>query len=436
MKWEVVHLIPADKARELMALAVDEAKKSIVEDKGVHPYVGAVIAAGDGEIIATAYRGETGPGRHAEFNVLSKAEEMQVDLAKAELFVTLEPCTARGPGKIPCAQRIADSGIGRVHIGMLDPNPQILGRGETDLRWNGIDVERFPSDMIRELEQLNAEFIRAHREAHLPNTSLYVSTQICDIILQELQRHGLEIKELPYDWDVSIEDLIHYCRSFYSESISWTLEDMVHRIRGLAFDKKYADYTYTQDARGLIPAWQDDFHSVLTHSGLGAIKDYRVMNVGIGNGLEGRGLLDEIAELTLVDVAPRSLEAAKAKLPRARAFVADAEKLVPIRTSSQDVYMSLRTYQSSYFDVIAGVREAYRVLRPGGLFVASVANAFVGEEDALVPGLVIPHTSIVDRDRPFEVAEKIRRQLTIMRFENVGIHSGLIEIYVFGRRTV
>lgn len=433
---EELIMIQTDKVRELMRLAIDEAKKSIVEDKGVHPYVGAVVAAGDGQVIATAHRGETGLGRHAEFIVLSKTAEAQVDLADAELFVTLEPCTARGPGKKPCAQRIAESGIRRVHIGMLDPNPQILGRGETELRWKGIDVERFPSELIRELEELNDEFVKVHREAHLPTTSLYVTTQICDIILQELQREGLDVKELPYDWDVSVEDLIQYCRYFYSEAIPWDLEDMLHRVRGLAFDKKYADYTYERDARGLNPEWRDDFLSIVARTGLGSLKDYRVINVGIGNGMEGDGLLDDIAELTLVDVGQLSLEAAKVRLPHARMFVADAERLVPIRTSSQDVYISLRTYQSSYFDVVTGVREAYRVLHPGGLFVVSVANAFVGDENAIVPGLVIPHTSIVDRDRPFEVADKIRRQLTIMRFEDIGIHSGLTEIYVFGRRAV
>jgi len=429
-------MIQAGRAKELMRLAIDEAKKSIVEDQGVHPYVGAVIAGGDGQVIATAHRGETGSGRHAEFIALSKTAEAQVDLADAELFITLEPCTARGPGKTPCEQRIAESGIHRVHIGMLDPNPQILGRGETALRWKGIDVERFPSELIRELEELNDEFVKVHREAHLPTTSLYVTTQIYDIILQELQREGLDIKELPYDWDVSICDLVQYCRFFYSESIPWDLDDMLHRVRGSAFDKKYADYTYENDARGLIPEWRDDFLSIVARIGLGSLNDYRVINVGIGNGTEGDGLLDEIAELTLVDVGPLSLKAAKARLPRARTFVADGEKLAPIRASSQDVYMSLRTYQSSYFDVVSGVREAYRALRPGGLFVVSVANAFVSDGDAIVPGLVIPNTSIVDRDRPFEVAEKIRRQLTIMRFEDVGIHSGLTEIYVFGRRAM
>lgn len=429
-------MLTQDKANGLMRRAIDEAKKSIVEDKGVHPFVGAVLADSNGLVIATAHRGETGSGRHAEFIVLLKAAEAHAVFKDAELFVTLEPCTARGPGKIACAQRIKDSGIRRVHIGMLDPNPQILGRGETQLRWAGVDVERFPSEMIRELDELNAEFIRVHREAHLPTTSLYVTTQIYDIILQDLQREGLNLKELPYDWDVSIEDLIQYCRPAYPESVPWNLDDLLYRVRGVAFDKKYADYTYAKDARGIMPNWKDDLTDILTGAGLNSLEGRRVISVGIGNGIEADGLLDKILELTIVDVGPRSLEAARRRLPHARSFVASAEKLMPIRTSSQDLYISLRTYQSSYFDIVNAVREAYRVLRMGGLFVVSVANAFLGEEDVVIPGLVIPHTSIVDRDRPFELVEKIRRQLTVMRFEDVGVRSGLTEIFVFGRRAV
>lgn len=429
-------MIPEPRTKELMRLAIAEAGKSIVEDHGVHPFVGAVIADGDGQVIASAYRGETGSGRHAEFIVLSKVEKINANLTEAELFVTLEPCTARGPGKIPCAERIVGSGIRRVHIGMLDPNPQILGRGETALRWKGIDVERFPSDLIRELETLNQEFVKVHREAHIPTTSLYVTTQICDIMVQELQREGLNAKELPSDWDVSVDDVIQYCGAFYSESIPWDLVDMVHRIRGLAYDRKYADYTYEKDARGLIPEWRDDFLSVLGRIGLASLKEYRVLVVGAGNGLEGDGMWGDIAELTLVDIGPQSLAAARQRLPRARTIVADAERLAPIRTCSQDAYISLRTYQSSFFDILSATRQAYRILRPGGVFVVSVANAFVGDGGAIVPGLVIPRTTIIDRDRPFDVADRIRHQLTVLRFDQVGMHSGPTEIFVFGRRSL
>jgi len=429
-------LIQPDKAESLMRLAISEAKKSTAEDKGIHPFVGAVLADGNGQVIATAHRDEIGSGRHAEFIVLEKAATKKENLKDAELFVTLEPCTGRGPGKTPCAQRIKESGIHRVYIGMLDPNPQILGRGETYLRWSGIDVERFPNKLVQELFRLNADFLRIHQDAHLPSTSLYVTTQISSIIIQELQREGLDLSELPYDWDVSVEDLILYCHSYYTELVQWDLDDLLHKVRGIAFDKKYANHTYDKDARGIVPEWKDDFIEILARTGLDLLKDFRVINVGIGNGIEGEGLFDQIPELTVVDIGSQSLKAAKRRLPRSHPILASAEKLTPIRTSSQDVYISLRTYQSSYFDILSAVREAYRVLRIGGMFIVSIANAFLGEEDALIPGLVIPYTSIVDRNRPFEIAEKIRWQLTSMRFEEIGVRSGFTEIFVFGRRAV
>jgi pyrimidine deaminase RibD-like protein/SAM-dependent methyltransferase len=429
-------MITTERAKELMWASIDEARKSQIEDQGVHPYVGAVLAGDDGQIIAAAHRGETGDGRHAEFILLSKASEKGLDLSRTELFVTLEPCTARGPGKTPCAERIKQSGVRRVHIGMLDPNPQILGRGETALRWAGLEVERFPHELVSELEALNAAFVKLHKEAHIPTDSLYVRTQVSDIILQELQREGLEIKELPYDWDVSIEDLVQYCVSAYPSQAQWDLGDLIHRIRGQAFDKKYADYTYDSDVRGIVSAWKDDLAEVIKGMVAGSLCDRRVLYVGIGNGIEGVGLLEDMQSLTIVDIASRSLNLAHSRFPRAKAIVASAENLKPIRSGSQDLYVSLRTFQSSYFDITSAVREAYRVLRPGGVFIVSVANAFVGAENAIIPGLVVPHTAIVDRNRPFEVADRIRRHLALLRFNDIGIRSSISEVFVYGRRSV
>lgn len=419
-----------------MELAIEIARKSRPEDGRPHPRVGAVLASADGTVIETAARGEDGPGQHAEFSLLRKLGARNVNVEGAELFVTLEPCTARGHGKVPCAERIRTSGVQRIHIGMLDPNPHILGRGETSLRWAGLQVERFPDELVRQLEELNSEFVAQHRRAHLPSSSLYVTTQISDIILSELQAEGLRVHEVPHDWDLTIDDLVHSCRGGHDPASRWDLSELVRQARRKAFDRKYAAYTYERDVRGRSHAWRSHLLEILSRLGVQTLRGLRVLDVGISNGLEGEGLLEDIEELTIVDVASTSLDSARKRLPRARPFQADAEDLRPINAGSHDVYLSMRTYQSSYLDMTRATREAYRVLRPGGLFVASIANGFMGDDDELIPGLVLPRTSIVDRDRPFELVERVRRQLSRLRFADIGVLSSEGEIFVFGRRTL
>ncbi len=402
---------------------------------GPHPKVGAVLADREGNILATAYRGESGTrGDHAEFIAINKAKAAGHDTHGTVLFVTLEPCTSRGPGKQPCADRIRDSGISHVYIGLLDPNPQIVGRGETLLRWSDISVDRFPDDLAREIQTLNADFVNLHRVAHLPLTSLYVTTQIPELILKYLSRSGVKIEELPADWDLTIEDLVRCCESACTQEAAQRCSDLLREARAAAFDEKYADYTYEKDARGLGDFWQHELRDILRSLRAADYPQRRVVDVGIGNGLEGRGLLDTVRYLTIVDVAPKSLDRAQACLPTAIAVRADAENLTTISTGSQDIYLSLRTYQSSFFDISQSIRQAHRVVRQGGLVVTSISNGFLGEDGALIPGHIIPRSTAVDRDRPFHVAEVIRQKLTRLRFEEVGIRTGVAEIYVYGRR--
>jgi pyrimidine deaminase RibD-like protein len=160
---------------DLMRIAIEEATLSQPEDARPHPKVGAVLASADGEILVRAHRGEEPGGRHAEQILFGKARRHGIPAAGCSLFMTLEPCTRRGLDTMPCARLVGQSGVTRVWIGTLDPDPRITGRGETYLAYldQSITLDRFPSNLAAELRALNKEFFDLHRDQHTIVPSLY-----------------------------------------------------------------------------------------------------------------------------------------------------------------------------------------------------------------------------------------------------------------------
>ena len=98
-----------------------------------NPLVGSVITQHD-KIVGEGYHPKAGEP-HAEVFALRDAGEA----AKGgTLYVNLEPCnhTGRTP---PCSEAVIRSGVRRVVIGMLDPNPKAAG-GIEKIRAAGIEV--------------------------------------------------------------------------------------------------------------------------------------------------------------------------------------------------------------------------------------------------------------------------------------------------------
>ena len=113
-----------------------------------NPMVGAVIVD-QGSVRGEGYHHQAGDP-HAEINAL---KQLNGDLSsEATLFVTLEPCSTQGRTP-PCIDAIIQSGIKRVVVGAVDPNPQHAGRGLDMLRKAGITV--IDGILSKECEDLN-----------------------------------------------------------------------------------------------------------------------------------------------------------------------------------------------------------------------------------------------------------------------------------------
>ena len=363
--------------RKFMNMAIRESKRSKPEDTGVHPLVGAVIVDEQMNLVAKAHRGERGKGDHAEFIAISKAnEEGFKDFSTATIFATLEPCTHRGHDKVPCAERIVKAGFRNVFIGALDPNPNIVGHGETYLHDKLDNVERFPSHLEREVRKINKAFWALYAADHLPSNSLYMKVRVSDIVLQKLRKWNVAIRSLPTESEYTLHDLaaLIHGKGLFKDSDKELLA-FLEEARAEAFDKKYSDYTYARDARKIGERWKNEIPGILKRFNIHDLPRRRVLNVGFGNGIEGEGLFDACEAFTAVDIAPESIKKAQAKFARAKVLVIPAEKLEGVLDDSQDIYVSLRTYQSAFFNAKAAIREAYRVLSPGGIAIISIAHS-------------------------------------------------------------
>ncbi|MFD1452429.1 bifunctional diaminohydroxyphosphoribosylaminopyrimidine deaminase/5-amino-6-(5-phosphoribosylamino)uracil reductase RibD [Oceanobacillus sojae] len=125
-----------------------------------NPLVGTVIVKDD-TVLATGFHQRYGE-KHAEKMAIDQCEAPE-DLIGATMYVTLEPCNHTGK-QPPCTQMIIKSGIFKVVIAQLDPNPVVAGKGKAYLESQGVQVI---SGVLQEkAEALNKHYNYFHRRQH------------------------------------------------------------------------------------------------------------------------------------------------------------------------------------------------------------------------------------------------------------------------------
>jgi diaminohydroxyphosphoribosylaminopyrimidine deaminase/5-amino-6-(5-phosphoribosylamino)uracil reductase len=124
-----------------------------------NPVVGAVIVRA-GEIVGEGWH--VGPGRdHAEVAAIKDAIARRVGggtgasvCAGATMYVTLEPCCTQGRTP-PCTAALMSAGFGRIVIGVIDPTPQVNGKGVELLRAAGMQVDIADGELAHRMKRQN-----------------------------------------------------------------------------------------------------------------------------------------------------------------------------------------------------------------------------------------------------------------------------------------
>jgi diaminohydroxyphosphoribosylaminopyrimidine deaminase / 5-amino-6-(5-phosphoribosylamino)uracil reductase len=117
-----------------------------------NPAVGAVLVKND-VIIGQGYTQPPG-GDHAEIVALKQAGR---EVKGSTLYVTLEPCCHQGRTP-PCTRSIIEAGITEVHFPIVDPNPKVAGKGQSELQQAGIKI--VIGEHADEAATLNEAFIK------------------------------------------------------------------------------------------------------------------------------------------------------------------------------------------------------------------------------------------------------------------------------------
>jgi diaminohydroxyphosphoribosylaminopyrimidine deaminase/5-amino-6-(5-phosphoribosylamino)uracil reductase len=160
----------ADEAHMLRALALARGSVALASP---NPMVGAVLV-NNGRVVGEGFH-QYDRLDHAEIVALKQAGKRA---RGAALYVTLEPCCTTGRTG-PCAKAIIAAGVKGVVASMQDPNPQVAGRGFSELRRADIRVEvGLCEETARELNEGFAKWIQTGLPFITLKTALTLDGQI------------------------------------------------------------------------------------------------------------------------------------------------------------------------------------------------------------------------------------------------------------------
>ncbi|UKZ02743.1 class I SAM-dependent methyltransferase (plasmid) [Streptomyces viridifaciens] len=385
--------------------------------------VGVALVSESNELICSAFEGEV-PDTSWYRTLRGRMQELGTSSAQS-VYLTVNSLSANRSFEL--AELLADVRIDRVYIGLPDPALTTYLSGDPVTERG--HVLRFPDDLQRQILHQNRDLYTASGQSIECNPH-YSTHRISEAVTAKLLSMGFALTKD----DVNAHRGRAALASLISQRYGAEYKDADRAVGdalAAAFDAKYGTYDYAFDARTANAGWADDFMSVYRRTSTRPLSAVSVLNVGVGAGQEAAALFSDCPRITFADIAESGLANISGRIPHSRTVVSSAEDLSALPDDSFDLYVSLRTYNSSFFDTSAAAREAHRVMKPGAVIILSVANGFLyTRRGCVVPGLIIPGTEFVDLYRGMETADLIGADLECAGFKDVRMLPTSTEIYL------
>ena len=391
------------------------------EDKNLR--VGAVLVTEDNKLICSAYTDECSGLSWYEI-LLSKIKELSVNNAYY-LFLTVN--TLFSETEFDLNKLMRKIAIEEIYIGVPDPN--LSDYLSNDPIGTFRKIYRYPDNLQRMILQQNISYYRNGKQ-NIKSSPYYSAKRISNIVLEKLKEKGIFISKEELQANKQIEKLIQLIVEKYKLNID-DASKLVNLVMSEAFDEKYSTYNYSDDARSLSIDWKNNFLTIYNKLLISSLENKNILDVGVGSGNEAIALFSDCSNITFVDIAPNGLKKIKKQIPNSNIVVSRAENLVTLTNSSYDMYISLRTYNSSFFNIKQAISEAFRVLKKDGIIIISIANGFLCPEDQyIIPGLIVPGTEFVDIYRGFDMIEKLSRELCNNSFKDIQFFPTKVELFI------
>ena len=403
-----------------MHLSVEIAKKT----SSATLKVGAVLVSTDYKLICTAYN--VNDDKSSWWRILLDEAKKKGLRNQVFLFVTVNTydndLDEFGINVVARALPIIKTFVGL-------PDPDIENYLENDPVLLEDSLERYPDEIQREILALNYSHYASGSQM-ITNCPYYHDNRISKFVQDKLSSYGYLISKDELNNHKNRTSLINFICEKYTIDYTDAVR-MVNSILSEAFNKKYGSYAYTNDTRSLTPNWKQIFSTIFYNTVKQSVEECAIVDVGVGAGHEALDLFSGCHQITYVDVAMDGLINIKNNNPFADIVNASADDLKEIERKQFDVYVSLRTYNSSFFDIAKAVSEAKRVLKDNACIIVSVANGFLcAEKNCIIPGLLIPGTEFVDIYRGLDTTRIIKKEYVAAGFTDIQLCPTSTEIYL------